>query len=136
MRGLPGSGKSSWARAHAASAILSGTSVAICATDDYHMVDGEYRFDPDKLGSFHKLNQMRVLAYMMIGTEFIFVDNTNIKRRDFKPYVDAATEHGYDIEEVAIGSTDDEDFITLCVERNTHSVPREAIERMAQRFQK
>ncbi len=136
MRGLPGSGKSTWARTHAASAVLNGKSVAICATDDYHIVDGEYRFNREALGHFHGLNQCRVERHMILGTELIFVDNTNIKRRDFKPYVDMATKRGYDIEEVAMGSTDNEDFITLCVERNTHSVPREAIEGMARKYQR
>jgi len=136
MRGLPGSGKSTWARTHAASAVLNGISVAICSTDDFHMVNGEYRFNREKLGYFHTLNQELVKEHMKLETDLIFVDNTNIRRKDFKQYIYLAGEYGYEVQEIIIGSMEDEDFITTCVDRNTHKVPREIIERMAQRFEK
>jgi type II secretory pathway component PulL len=53
-------------------------------------------------------------------------------------YIEAAETHGYEVEEIIIDGDAlpwDENYIDMCVERNIHSVPREAIEKMAQRFQ-
>jgi predicted kinase len=148
MRGLPGSGKSTDARAIGASHIkMGGRSVAICSTDDFHMVEGRYTFQPDRLGEFHKMNQGLARQHMALGTELVIVDNTNIKRRDMKPYRDLGTQYGYEIETITVGeerlcpSLDDacphkfRDYIDMCVSRNTHGVPKDVIERMAREFQ-
>lgn len=148
MRGLPGSGKSTLARDIALDHLhYGGSSVSICSTDDYHMVDGEYVFQPDKLGHFHKMNQEKVRNQIRAGVELVIVDNTNIKRKDMKPYIDAAEEFKYSIEEVVVGkevlrpSLEDAnphrfmDYILMCAQRNTHGVPRDVIEKMARNFQ-
>jgi tRNA uridine 5-carbamoylmethylation protein Kti12 len=149
MRGLPGSGKSTLAREMASSHVLNGgLTVVICSTDNYHMIDGEYVFQPDRLGEFHRKNQEHAREHMLFGTELIIIDNTNIDRRGMKPYLDAAKELDYDVVEIIVGkdellpSLDDADpykfadYIDLCAKRNTHNVPREAIEKMARKFQK
>lgn len=148
MRGLPGSGKSSLAQLLASSHILAGNkSVAICSTDDYHMIDGKYVFNADMLGQFHELNHKEAEGYMKIGIELIIIDNTNIKLRDMRPYRNSAKQLGYTAEEVIVGKeellSDLENadphkfvnYIDMCAKRNTHGVPREAIEKMARRFQ-
>jgi len=148
MRGIPGSGKSYKAKELAYHHIIDGgRSLAICATDDYHMVDGEYVFNADMLGQFHELNQKRAEQFMRCETELVIIDNTNIKRRDMKSYRDSGEKLGYTVEEVIVGkdqllpSLDDadphkfNDYIDFCTKRNTHSVPRDAIEKMARRFQ-
>lgn len=148
MRGIPGGGKSTEARRlmiqHLAKKCKS---MALYSTDDFHMEEDEYVFKPDRLGEFHVKNQERAAKAMELGIELVIVDNTNIKRRDMKPYVDAGREFNYDIEEVVVGKDRlcpplDEacphkfaDYIDMCAARNTHGVPREAIERMARSFQ-
>lgn len=149
MRGLPGSGKSTLAKEIALDHLhYGGSSVAICSTDDYHMVDGKYVFQPDKLGYFHQLNQRRACDMMDNDVELVIIDNTNVKRADMQIYIDLATQFDYKVEEVLVG--EDElfpnledasphkfaDYINLCAKRNTHGVPRDAIERMARRFDK
>jgi tRNA uridine 5-carbamoylmethylation protein Kti12 len=149
MRGLPGSGKSTEACQIAIREVASGArSVVICSTDNFHMVDGEYRFNKDKLGEYHKRNQLLAYQYMLLETELVIIDNTNVRRRDMTPYRDEAEKLGYNILEVIVGkdelfpSLEDADpcrlanYIDLCADRNTHGVPREAIEKMARRFQK
>lgn len=148
MRGLPGSGKSTMARKLMIEHLSwGGKSMAICSTDDYHMVDGEYVFQPEHLGEFHKANQRRADLLMQAGVELVIVDNTNIKRRDMKRYIDVASQNDYMVEEIIVGkerlcpSLEDAcphkfaDYIDMCAARNTHGVPREAIERMARSFE-
>jgi predicted kinase len=149
MRGLPGSGKSTEARKLAADYVYrKGGSAAICSTDDFHMENGKYVFKRDLLGEFHARNQTRVYDLMKMGIELVVVDNTNIKRRDMQPYIDSAGRLGYEVEELIVGKDQlcpafDEacqyklaDYIDECTKRNTHGVPRDAIEKMARRFEK
>lgn len=149
MRGIPGSGKSTKAKQIACDHIMEhGGSVVICSTDDYHMENGEYVFKPDMLGQFHELNHQQAEAHMRNDVQLVIIDNTNVKRRDMKPYIDSANHFGYTVEEIIVGeddlfpSLDDAnphtfaDYIDLCARRNTHGVPRDAIERMARKFQK
>lgn len=148
MRGIPGGGKSTKARAIAIKHLSQrGSSMAICSTDDYHMVDGEYVFNAAMLGQFHELNHKRAEQFMRCETELVIIDNTNIKRRDMKPYRDSAEKLGYTVEEVIVGKNEllpdledacphkFTDYIHMCAARNTHGVPLEAIEGMARKFQ-
>jgi len=148
MRGVPGSGKSTKAKEIARAHMQEGgTSVAICATDDYHMKDGVYVFQREKLGYFHTQNCIRVYELMKLGIELVIVDNTNIKRRDMQAYVSNAGSCGYEVQEVVVGkeflipSMDMNphafnDYIQMCAQRNTHGVPKDVIDRMARTFQK
>ena len=148
MRGIPGGGKSTWSRERAVCHLEEGgRSVAICATDDYHMVAGQYVFQPELLGQYHGMNHAEAEAFMKRGIELVIIDNTNVRRRDMKPYIDSAKVLGYTVKEVIIGrdqllpSLDKAcphkfaDYIDMCFARNTHSVPRDAIEKMARRFE-
>jgi predicted kinase len=148
MRGVAGSGKSTLAKDLTINHISSGgASAAICSTDNYHMIDGEYVFQPGRLHQFHLANQADARKYMHGGIELVIIDNTNIKRKDMQPYFDAGKEFGYEIEEIVVGEeyllpgeemTQQliDGYLRLCAKRNTHGVPLEAIQRMAGKFEK
>ena len=147
MRGIPGSGKSTLARDIAFSHLYKGgRSVATCSTDDYHIENGVYVFKRDMLGSFHVRNQIRAFDFMNNGVELVIVDNTNIKRKAMEPYIDSAIQCKYKVEEIIVGreqlfpnmdagAHEFDEYIQLCAERNTHGVPKDAIEKMARSFQ-
>ncbi|KXJ22434.1 NEDD4-binding protein 2 [Exaiptasia diaphana] len=90
MRGLPGSGKSSFARA------IKGNGV-IYSTDDYFMRNGQYQFDIAYLGEAHEWNQIRAREAMKSGISPVIIDNTNIQAWQMKPYVSMAQRLGYEI---------------------------------------
>lgn len=115
MQGHPGSGKSTLA---IVLAIEHGA--IICSTDDFHHdTDGVYRFQPDKLGEFHKRNQERVAELLKQGKSVI-VDNTNIFAWQCQPYVETARLLNIPIKVMrATGN-----FQTI------HGVPAERIEQM------
>lgn len=147
MRGLPGSGKSTETKKLAADHMYQGgKSVAVCSTDDYHMIDGKYVFQPAMLGQFHHLNLQDADLYMKINVQLIIIDNTNIKRRDMTRYQKSGKQLGYEVEEIIM----DEEYlipgeemtqhlidayVDLCANRNMHDVPREVIARMAKEFE-
>ncbi|MCA9363772.1 ATP-binding protein [Candidatus Kaiserbacteria bacterium] len=89
MRGVPGSGKSTIARR------LAGENGVIHSTDDYFMVDGEYRFDPEKLREHHDANHKAFCESVIAGFEVVICDNTNTQPWHFKRYVESAEKAGY-----------------------------------------
>jgi len=125
MRGIPGSGKSSHARD------LAGPQGVIHSTDDFFMVAGEYLFDPGKLRENHAKNLAAFKHSLAQGLDPVVVDNTNSKYWEYKPYVEAADDAGYmvvvaEVPHIPVGTA---------VKRNTHGVPKQAIERMLARWQ-
>ena len=90
MRGVPGSGKSTKARSLA-------PAENIFSTDEYWMVNGEYKFDASRLGEAHRWNESRANDAMNKGVIPIVIDNTNIKIKAFQSYIDMASKHGYDV---------------------------------------
>lgn len=116
IRGVPGSGKSTLAHQ------LSKT---VVETDDFMMVDGEYKYDKDKVYACHKKCFNKVLDYMAHSVTPIAVANTFIKKKDYKPYVDLAKEFGYNVE------------IKVCKGdyKNNHNVSQDRVEQMKSKFQ-
>lgn len=116
IRGVPGSGKSTLAHQ---------LTKNVVETDDFMMVDGEYKYDKDKVYACHKKCYNKVLDYMAHGVTPIAVANTFIKKKDYKPYVDLAKEFGYDVE------------IKVCKGdyKNVHNVPQDRVEQMKSKFQ-
>ena len=131
MRGISGSGKSTLAQ------LLVDNGV-VFSTDDYFTVDGQYVFDPAKLGHYHGLNVARTEKAMIDDVSPIVIDNTNLVFRDMKPYLELAKSYGYAIEVCQI----DTDDIEVLLERQSKrkdankALPREVLERMKGKFDK
>ena len=123
VRGLPGSGKSHFAESYVARCV---------AADDYFVVDGEYRFNPDDLALAHKWCQRTTWDLLKSG-EDVAVHNTFTQRWEMEPYITMAKEHNYRVVVVDCfdaGLTDEE-----LAERNTHGVPVEVIAKMRERWE-
>lgn len=90
---------------------------AIHSTDNYFIVDGEYRFDKSKLSENHGKNIAAVEADMKINRALIIVDNTNTKYEHAKRYMDLAKKYGYTIRTLRVEADLDE-----C--NNIHGVDR------------
>lgn len=131
LRGLSGTGKSTLAK-------ILGKEGSIFSTDDLFMVDGEYQFDPSKLGEYHAEN-------LRLATEFMerfaphttpaicVIDNTNTQHWEYEKYVEAAKENGFMVQIISVDWKRED--IPLYAERNSHGVPEEAIQRMADRWE-
>jgi predicted kinase len=122
MRGLPGSGKSTLAQSlarHYGGALIFNADV-------YHMVGGEYRYDPAKAGWAHS-ECLRVFTLSVsAGSEVVIVDNTNVSGLQIAPYVRVAEAFGYEVSIIEMGCS-----ILDSIERNIHGVPEKTICNMA-----
>ena len=143
LRGLPGSGKTTFAKNlldDSMEITLSG--LTRCSADDYFLrPDGTYDWNPKYLKNAHEYCFKQVEEAMSLDNmswlgpcDLIVLDNTNIVRSHYKKYLDLAEQMNYTAVEVIVGSFDD-DFIRQCAERNTHGVSLETIEKMAKKFE-
>ncbi|XP_002167368.3 2',3'-cyclic-nucleotide 3'-phosphodiesterase isoform X1 [Hydra vulgaris] len=124
MRGLPGSGKSTIAKQ--ISKLFHSNDVVICSADDFRFnKDGVYVFDASKLYETHKKCQNKAQKYCMAG-KTIIIDNTNLSKKDFEPYLSMAEQHHYLTLFVQTQETDTD----VLYSRNVHNVPKQKIDAM------
>lgn len=132
LRGLPGSGKSTFAKKVQSLARKDKWRAVICSTDNWNeFVNGDYLFERETLGWFHELNDNVAEICMVRGCNLVIIDNTNIKRKDFASYIYSARAEGFLCLERLIGGYSEDD-VELYAERNTHGVPIKTIKRMAE----
>lgn len=120
LRGLPGSGKSTFTNT------LKG--VTICSADQYFMVDGEYRYEGSKIGLAHKASLKKFVEALMRG-EDVVCDNTNCSHLEMGAYVAVAAAMGATVEIHTFMVPPE-----VSVARNTHGVPENAIRSMNDRL--
>jgi predicted kinase len=123
VRGVPGSGKSTFAKS------LGGTHFE---TDKFFMVDGEYKFDGTKIKEAHKWCQDSVNTAMLLNhtaglNSIIVVSNTFTQEWEMEPYFQMANYFDYKV-------------FSIVVENrhggiNQHGVPEDKIEQMKNRFE-
>jgi len=118
VRGASGSGKSTFARKLAAE--IGGE---VYETDEFFIVNGEYRFDPNKLGWAHKSNQRRARKALEEGKQVI-VPNTLTTLREIRDYTSIAVELGIPV----VVYRSEGKF------QNTHGVPAEKVQAMRDRM--
>ena len=132
LRGIAGSGKSTYIRKNHPDAI-------VCSADDYFLeVLGEgknYIFDATKLGEAHKWCMQKFINATThrdpLGrATTVVVDNTNIMLWEFMGYVQVASAMGYEVEVVRMDTP-----AHVAAGRNVHGVPANKVEDMARRFQ-
>lgn len=117
IRGLPGSGKSSFAK------LICNQHVE---ADKFFMQDGEYKFDASKLKQAHEWCRNETERWMENGYDVV-VSNTFTQEWEMKPYYELAEKYGYQV-------------YSLVVENrhngvNEHNVPEEALMKMKNRFE-
>ena len=127
VRGLPGSGKSTFAKA------LVGHDFLVCEADKYFMVNGEYKFDVTKLKEAHESCRNMVETYMkdsLVNDQFyreIAASNTFTQEWEMEPYIALANKYGYRVTSVIVENRHDG--------VNEHGVPEDKIQLMKERFE-
>jgi adenylate kinase family enzyme len=127
VRGLPGSGKSTFAEA------LVGSDFLVCEADKYFIVDGEYKFDATKLRQAHEWCKNRVETYMedsLVNDQFyreIAVSNTFTQEWEMESYYKLAEQYGYMVFSIIVENRHGG--------KNVHGVPDEKLEQMKNRFE-
>jgi len=129
IRGIPGSGKSTFANE------LVGADYLVCEADKYFInkETKKYEWDPTKIKDAHEWCRSRVETFMkdsLKNDQFyrrFAVSNTFTQEWEMKPYFDLAKKYGYKVFTVIVENRHDG--------KNVHNVPDEALERMRNRFE-
>ena len=128
VRGLPGSGKSTFAKA------LVGSDFLVCEADKFfYDEEGNYNFDASKLKEAHEQCRATVEMYMHDSTmndQFyreIAVSNTFTREWEMQAYVDLAKKYGYTVFSIIVENRHGNE--------NVHGVPQETIKNMRDRFE-
>lgn len=118
VRGLPGSGKTTFANTIGTGPVLSA--------DDYFMTNGKYEFNINLLGKAHENCLNRTEKWMQKGTNRIFVANTFTTKREMKPYFEIADKYGYMTFSVIVENRHGN--------KSVHNVAEETMDKMHERF--
>ena len=124
LRGLPGSGKSTFASSYASMAD------GIHLEADMFFVDketNEYKFDPSKLKVAHEWCQKQVEYFMRYDGGPIIVSNTFTQEWEMQPYFDIAEKYNYTVHSLI--SENRHSGASL------HGVPEVTIDKMKERFE-
>lgn len=122
LRAGSGAGKSTWTKTN-------HPAVPVFSADTFFMVDGEYRFDPTKLGEAHgkclrdyiDFCRSAALGERFPAPEAAIVDNTNTTLSEFGPYAQVGLAYGHNVS-----------ILTFLYDpvaahaRNTHGTPLKA----------
>lgn len=115
MRGLPGSGKSTFVETLSSSL----EDCAVHAVDDLHRdADGRFRWDEDKATRNYELNYANFVRSLAEGREVVMCDCMNLSHDDVQRYVSIAEQFDY----AAYVVTPSPVSATASARRNQHGV--------------
>jgi predicted kinase len=119
VRGLPGSGKSTFA---------SQISDVYFEADQYFInQSGEYAFDASKIKDAHEWCRSKTESAMAWGKHKIAVSNTFTQDWEMKAYYDLAEKYEYQVFSIIVENRHGN--------KNLHGVPDDTLKRMKDRFQ-
>jgi AAA domain len=130
MRGLPGSGKSTFVVQLFERAKYYGIESVVCSADDYFYDEyHQYHYDPRDVSSNHAKcfakfeRHLRAAPGQLDFVKLIIVDNTNIRKDEMDKYLNAVREfHDVRYHSFRFKCRNDEEAATQCL-RTVHCVP-------------
>ncbi len=117
MRGLPGSGKSTYSK-------QTFPEAAICSADDYFETPAGYVFNPMCIRDAH-IQCMREFLEFTDTQDTVVVDNTNLNQFEIAPYVLVAEAKGFTVNILRLVVD-----LPTAMARNVHKVPDGVLLRM------
>ena len=130
FRGLPGSGKTTMARAFVKGLNTSllpweRITTAHFEADDFFCKTGKYCYEPALVHAAHLECLLKTQRAMQEGTQIIVVANTFVRLWELDPYHKLAIRYNYPVQEIIVTGNFP----------NQHGVPVESIARMQRHFQ-
>ncbi len=124
LSAAPGSGKTTYIKNNFPDAV-------ICSADHYFTDEaGNYNFDINKLYQAHLTCQKKFFDALEQNAPLIIIDNTNTRIKEIREYAEPAKKANYEVEVIFIITP-----THIAHQRNTHGVPLETIEKMAERLE-
>jgi predicted kinase len=118
MRGISGSGKSTYIKNNFSGAI-------VCSADNYFIDNGKYNYDPKLIAEAHKDCFRNFLFSLKNEFKEIAVDNVNSLAWQISPYIILAECYRYETEIIEISIDPN-----IAAKRNQHGVSEKAIKGM------
>ena len=115
VRGIPGSGKSTYSKT---------IGCCVIEADQYFMIDGEYKYDKNKIKAAHLWCQTMVKQFLSRGID-VCVSNTFVKKWEIDEYVKMANTFNTNYKIIKVVGN----------YKNVHNVPSEVVERMNQNWE-
>lgn len=131
MRGVQGSGKSTYASMLHKAASEDGLLPLTVSADHFFNGPNGYHFDVKKLGDAHKECMQRFLWALQDGMSPIIVDNTNINVEDVAPYVAVGEAMGYEVTIIQVNTPPD-----VAAKRNIHGLGEKQVRDAHDRLQR
>lgn len=124
LRGLPGSGKSTFA-----DFILASNPGAVHVEADHYVYDenGNYDWKFENLRDYHSKAQSCFDNALNEGVGTIVVSNVSSTWKDFKYYFNKAKEQGYKVTSIIVENRNET--------KSIHGVPEETLNNMRSKFQ-
>lgn len=123
VRGIPGSGKSTFAEYCVKKLAEEHITATHCESDDYWMRNGVYKFDARFLHMAHKWCFKKVFESFK-NNKIVFVTNTFTTMKELNTYLKEAAQRGLKVTVVRMAN----EF------QNQHEVPELTLEAMRNRF--
>lgn len=122
LRGLPGSGKSTFANL-----LTNNSKASVCDADQYFEKDGEYNFDANFLKQAHEECRLKAEHGMKNSFTKVVVANTFTQLWEMQPYLDLAVQYGYKVTSLIVENRHGNSSI--------HDVPEATVGNMRNRFE-
>jgi predicted ABC-type ATPase len=120
IRGISGSGKSTFVKKTFLPDIL------VCSADHFFIDgDGQYNFDPSKLGQAHAACFSKFLDGVKHDRDIV-VDNTHCEEWEYRNYVKVGLMMGYTVT-IYQNEPKSKEKIVEYAKRNTHNVPLQTV---------
>lgn len=129
MRGIQGSGKSTYAKLLREASYEAGQLPKIVSADDFFVGPEGYKFDIAKLSEAHKFCMRLFLNALQDGHSPVIVDNTNINVEDLSPYVAVGEAFNYDVEIIQVNTP-----AYVAAPRNVHGVAEKHVHAAEERL--
>ena len=131
-RGIPASGKSTFAKIISNTLQKVGISSEIHSTDNFFMVEDKFVFNPNKLQEYHLKNQNNFFNSLKEKCDVVICDNTNIEPWEIKPYFNMAKEFDYKVLLLNFSLRDINEHIKDSKNKN---IPLEVIKNFYEKFE-
>lgn len=125
MRGIPGSGKSTYIKTRT----NDKTKEVVCSADHYFETQGKYQFDSKLLGKAHDFCKKQFLVSIERPEGVVFVDNTNTTVKEMEFYVSKC--EAANIPFIIVNVHCD---VEKAAARNSHNVPADKVRQMHARM--
>ena len=138
LRGIPGSGKSTFIQKIVQELNLEEGQYKVCSADNHFIKNGVYKYDGSDIKKAHDECNTDFMECLDKSTEekkiAVFVDNTNTKFWEFSKYLQHGSKENKTFV-VSIRLPKKSDLHDEYLKRNIHNVPSPAVKRMYDTFQ-